>query len=190
MDVMFKNPSNWKVILTGLVSGLIIYTVALDFTNPVHPDWNLFEQEELPTATEMYGAKAAILAMAGAATLFIGFIPTRRSNRSRRIDLLIQVSGAIAVALTGWFWLLSATDGHPGPYLVAIVPSMAVFVLTLIVFVVLRLAEDRDEEQVQETGSAKLTWGSVVMLLVMLLVVALSFASIIGAVVFLPKWLF
>ena len=177
-------------MLTGLVGGFIIYTVILDFTDPVVPDWNLFREEELPSATETHSIKAAMLAMAGAATLFISLIPVSNSNRGTTIDLLVRVMGAIAVVLTGWFWLLSATNGNPGPYLVAIVPSMAIFVLAFIVMIILRLAGDLDERQLKETGTAKPTKETFIMGLVMTLVLVLAFALIFGALVFLPKWLF
>ncbi len=183
---MIRNPSYWKRILILLVTGLIIFTVTIDFTDTGYPDWNLFQQSELPSATEVYGAKAAILAMAAAATLFIGFIPVNSSNRGTRVDLYVQVVGAIAVGLTGWFWLLSATNGNPGPYLVAIVPSMAVFVLAVGIFLGLRIAHGLDERQVNETGKTKLIWDIVKLGLVFLL----AFALIIGAIAFVPKWLF
>ena len=131
-----------------------------------------------------------MLAMAGAATLFISLIPVSNSNRGTTIDLLVRVMGAIAVVLTGWFWLLSATNGNPGPYLVVIVPSMAIFVLAFIVMIILRLAGDLDERQLKETGTAKPTKETFIMGLVMTLVLVLAFALIFGALVFLPKWLF
>ncbi len=183
---MFRNPSNWKYMLTSLVGCFIVYTVILDFTNPVHPDWNLFRRDELPSDTEVHGIKAAMLAMAGAATLFIGFIPVGNNHRSRRGDLSLQIVGALAVGLTGWFWLLSATNGEPGPYLAAIVPSMGVFAVVFISSVIFKLVYDRDETQLKETGSTKLTWKTVILGLILLF----AFALIIGAIVFIPKWLF
>ena len=184
--MVFRNPSNLKIALTVLVSGFILYTVFLDFTDPSAPNWNLFHEEELPSAIESYGAKAAMLAMAGAATLFISLIPIGSSRRSRGIDLSVQIVGAIAVGCTGWFWLLSATNGNPGPYLAAIVPSMAVFAVVFTANIIMRLAYDLDERQIEETGRAKLTWKSVILGLVFLL----AFALMIVVIVFIPIWLF
>lgn len=184
--MVFRNPSNLKLALTFLVSGFIIYTVVLDFTEPVAPNWNLFREEELPSATESYGAKAAMLAMAGAATLFISLIPTGSSRRNRKIDLYVQTVGAIAVGCTGWFWLLSATNGNLGPYLAAIVPSMTVLAVIFTASITMRLADDLDERQIEETGRAKLTWKGVILGLVFLI----AFALMIVINAFVPMWLF
>ena len=183
---MLKSPSNWKLILASLVGCLIIYTIVLDFTDPLHPDWNLFQNEELLSTSSMYGAKAAILAMAAAATLFIGFIPIGSSSRGKTIDLVVGVVGAVAAISTGWFWLLSATDGKPAPYLLAIVPTMGVFLLVLIISIVLRLAEDLDKRGQEETDKRWLTWEGVILLLA----VPLALALIIGAMVLIPRWFF
>ena len=68
---MFKSRWDWKLILAGLAFNTIVITVLIDFTSPSLPEWSRFGQDELPTTIEMYGAKAAILALVGATTLFI-----------------------------------------------------------------------------------------------------------------------
>ena len=182
----FRNPSNWKLLLTGFVGGFILYTVLLDFTDPLVQNWNIFREEEKPTTTQSYGAKAAMLAMAGAATLFTSLIPIGTSPRSRRIDLGVQIVGAIAVTSTGWYWLLNATDGNPGPYLAAIVPSMAVFVLAFGAFLGLRIAGELDQKRIEESGKATLTWD----VAILGLAIAVAYALIVGIVFYLPGWLF
>ncbi len=174
-----------KLLLAGFVAIFIAFVITLDFTDPIIPSWNTFHQDELPSTTEMNGAKAAILAMVGAATLFIGFIPSRRST-DRRIDMLLRVVGAAAVGATGWFWLLSATDGKFGPYLIAVVPSMALVTCVLILNVSLSLAYNQDEKQIKNTGKAKLTWHTVILGIIMILALTLIFS----AMIFLPRWIF
>ena len=182
---MLQNSAYWKLWLTGLVAVFITFIITLDFTDPIHPAWNTFNPDELPSTTEMNGAKAAILAMAGAATLFIGFIPSR-GNNSRRIDVLVRIVGAAAVGATGWFWLLSATGGNFRPYLFAVVPTLLLVTIILTFNIVLGRALEMDERQIKNTGKAKLTWNTAILAIVMLL----AFASVISAMVFLPQWLF
>ena len=183
---MFKSRWQWKLILAGLAFNTMVVIVLIDFTNPSRPQWSRFGQDELPTTIEMYGAKAAILAMVGAATLFVAFIPTDGSRRSRIVDLLVRIVGAIAVATTGWFWLLSATNGNPSPYIIAVVPATLIFVFGLATTSVIRYAYKLDTEQLKETGRAKLGWETVIMVLVVLLVFVLT----LGTIAYLPSWLF
>ena len=183
---MFKSRWDWKLILAGLAFNTIVITVLIDFTSPSLPEWSRFGQDELPTTIEMYGAKAAILALVGATTLFIAFIPIGSSRRSGIVDLLVRIVGAIAVGLAGWFWLLSATNGNPSPYFIVIVPATLLFVFGLATTSVLRHAYDLDTKQSQETSGAKLGWQTVIMVLVLLLVSVLT----LGTIIYLPNWLF
>ena len=183
---MFKSRWHWKLILAGVAFNTIAVIVLIDFTSPSRPEWSLFGQDELPTTIEMYGAKAAILAIVGAATLFIAFIPTDNSRASRIVDLLVRIVGAVAVVTTGWFWLLSATNGSPTPYIVAIVPASLLFVFGLATTSVLRYAYTLDTKQMKKTGRAKLGWETVIMTLILLLVFVLTF----GTIAYLPSRLF
>ena len=183
---MFKSRWHWKLILAGVALNTIAVIVRIDFTSPSRPEWSLFGQDELPTTIEMYGAKAAILAIVGAATLFIAFIPTDNSRVSRIVDLLVRIVGAVAVATMGWFWLLSVTNGSPTPYIVAIVPASLLFVLGFAITSVIRYAYSLDTKQKKETGRAKLGWETVIMALVLLLVFVLT----LGTIAYLPSWLF
>ena len=80
---MFRDSSTWKLGLTYLVFSLVGFLIVLDFTDPTVPNWNIFKT--IPSPTEVYGAKAALLAMAGAAFLFIGLMPTNPSKSGRRL---------------------------------------------------------------------------------------------------------
>ena len=75
---MFRDSSTWKLGLTYLVFSLVVFLIVLDFTDPTVPNWNIFKT--IPSPNEVYGAKAALLAMAGAVFLFIGLMPTNPSN--------------------------------------------------------------------------------------------------------------
>ena len=113
------NLSNLKFLLGLLVLMIAITTVAIDFRD-VSPDWDLFS--ESPSSVESYGAKAAILALLGAAAVFIGFIPSGSSGMAKGADILVRLTGALMLAMTGLFWLLNATGGRPGPYLFCLRP--------------------------------------------------------------------
>ena len=183
---VFRKPSNWKLLFAGLALSTVIATVLIDFTSPSRPEWSFFDQEELPSDTEAHGAKAAILAMVGAAVLVVGFIQIGSSSRSKKIDLLVQGVGAVAVGFTGWFWLLSATNGNPTPYLIAIVPSSLLYVFAFGVGMSFRYASHLDERQERETGRARLGWEIVVVVLLVLLVSLLT----LGTILYLPSLLF
>ena len=78
---ILKYRVNWKLWLLSMVLSLLVFTVSLDFADPIIPAWNLFPDARPPTATETYGVKAAMLAIEGAAALFIGLIPTGTERR-------------------------------------------------------------------------------------------------------------
>ena len=121
-----RNLSNWKLLLALLVLMSTIVTAGIDFRNVGYPDWDLFR--ESPSLVESYGAKAAILALLGAAAMFIGFIPSGSSRKAKRADLVVRLTGALALAMTGLYWLLNATEGRPGPYLIAYIPTVVIYV--------------------------------------------------------------
>ncbi len=118
--------------------------------------------------------------------MFIGFIPSGNSKYSKRVDLVVRFVGALALGMTGLYWLLNATEGHPGPYLVAYVPTVVIFVCVISVLITLRYASDRDEGQIQEEGRTTLPWDILVpsALVVIMLTVGLL------AVIYLPEILF
>ena len=126
---------------------------------------------ELPPA-KAYGAKAALMALAGAATLFIGLIPARDS-RDNRIDLIARAVGAFSVGTAGWFWLLSATEGRPGPYLLIMVPTAAVYAAAVALNLVFGYAVAHDKMHMQEKGYTKLSWSLLALTLGIILAVSL-----------------
>ena len=179
-----RNPSNWKLMLGLLVLMITIATAGIDFPDVDYPEWDLFS--ESPSSVESYGAKAAILAMLGAAAMFIGFIPSGNSKYAKRADLVVRFVGALALGMTGLYWLLNATEGHPGPYLVAYVPTVVIYVCAISVFIALRYASDRDERQIQDEGRATLSWDILVPSALVMIMLTLGLL----AVIYLPEILF
>ena len=182
---MFKALSNWKLTLTHVVFVTVLAIVAVDFDDLIIPEWSLFQESELSSSTEGNGAKAALLAMAGAATLFIALIPTKTDRRARLADLWLGSVGALATGSTGWFWLLSATEGDPGPYLLAIIPLLTLYLIIVFVSLCLNHAERQDKEW-NEAGRPKLTLGFLVSPIVLLCGMTLA----VVVAVFLPRWVF
>ena len=173
---MFRDSSTWKLGLTYLVFSLVVFLIVLDFTDPTVPNWNIFKT--IPSPTEVYGAKAAFL--------FIGLMPTNPSKSGRRLDAGVKILGAVTVSLTGWFWLLSATNGQVGPYLAAVIPTIALCLIFTLVSIVMGYARSVDEEQIREDGRAKLKPGAIGL---GISVVGLA-AVIMYLLVNVPRWLF
>ena len=183
---MFKSRAYWKLTLIAFVSVLVFMTIVIDFNDPPYPEWSLLKEGDPLPPANVNGAKAAILALAGAVTLFIGLIPTGNSSSSNAIDLMVKLIGAASAGAAGWFWLLSATEGRPGPYLLVMVPTMGLMVFLMVFNGVGRYATIHDEKQIREEGYAKLNWAILAMALGALAVGAL----IVGAIVYLPGMLF
>lgn len=181
---MFRSPVTWKLLLANTVFTIVLAIVVVDFNDLINPEWSLFQDTDLPTQTEIYGAKAALLAMAAATTLFVGLIPAG-SNGGRTVNVWVGLVGGLAAGATGWFWLLNATEGEPRPYLVAIVPSIAIYMTAVVLGVVMRYANIKDTRQIRETGRATLTLGSIVLGLVTIF----AFALIFGLIFLLPRWI-
>ena len=115
-----------KLLLLAFVLGVIIAVVFVDFNNPEIGELGSLREFSLSQA---HGAKAAMLALGAAAALFIGYIPGDSSKATRTLDMLVTLVGALAAGFAGWFWLLSETDNRPGPYLLAVVPTIAVMTI-------------------------------------------------------------
>ena len=181
---MFRNPSTWKLYLTYLVTSLVLFLTVLDFIDPTVPNWNIFDT--IPSTTEAYGAKAALLAMAGGALLFIGLMPVHPSKFGRRLDLGVKIAGSLTVSITGWFWLLSATNGHVGPYLAAIIPTIALCLIFTICAIAFSYAQSVDNEQIREHGRARIRIDAIGL---GILVVGIA-AIVMYLLVNVPGWLF
>lgn len=170
---------NQKLWLLFLISALIGYTVMLDFTDPITATWHLFPDADQPSPTEAYGVKAAMLAMEGAAVLFIALIPAGTSRSARIADRWGRLAGVVAAGLTGWFWFLDATDGDYAPYLVAVVPSMIMCVLFVGLSTALSVASNIDQRLKQEHGGPRWGWEGVALIAVTLAVFLIAFAALI-----------
>lgn len=137
---------NWKYVLTAAVFGIVLLTIATDYTKFANES---LSDGESATSTEAFNVKAAMLALAGAATLFIRLIPSIASRAHNFLILWLNAVGALAALSTGWFWLLGATGGRPGPYLIAVLPTMGIFAGVVIVSMLLR--RDTSESKVSLT---------------------------------------
>ncbi len=176
----------WKLGLASLVLFLTLWIILADFSKPVDPEWNLLQGTRFSPSSKEDGAKAALLAMCGAATLFISFMPQEKGPSGRILDTYVRAVGAIAVGGTGWYWLSSETDGQPGLYLLALVPILVIYACGSIVMTMLIFSSRKDNQLIRETGSSKLTWGDAVRPIATVLVVLGLFVS----TVYIPRWFF
>ena len=183
---MLSNPSHLKLWLTFLMGWIILAIIIFDFADPIYPDWSRFQQTDFPTPIEVYGAKAALLAVAGAAMLFIALIPVDTSPRSKIINLLARLVGILAATSTGWFWLLNATNGRPTPYLIVFIPFLGLILIAMMIALAFWYTDEMDEKQLRETGTAKLKWKGVLITLASTFALVLVFFGI----AYLPGWLF
>ena len=160
------NSRSPKLYLWMVVVGLLTATVFADFYTPLFAGWEAPLVESGLTSAQVYGAKAAILAVLGAASLLLQFSPTTLSRPTFSIASVTSVTTAVAALLTGWFWLLSATAGNPSPFLIALVPSVGWTSIGIIIglFVGEALKADRKNPHKLEIRIALLGVGSVVMI--------------------------
>lgn len=80
-----------------------------------------------------YHVQAPMMAMLGAATLFVGLM---RSGITK-LDKSVNILGIVLVLSTGTFWLLDATDGDIGPYFVFLVLSVPIIVTPMLSGIIL-----------------------------------------------------
>ena len=117
--------------------------------------------------------------------LFVSLMPVGTSDRERHINLWAAVIGAYLAIMAGWFWLLSATDGTPVPYLVVVAPFALTMLAALLVLLGLQYVGSIDARQIREKGKATLTWKSVVLIILTLGLVIFGPLFVIIAV---PRW--
>ena len=171
----------WKLVLTAFLFLLAFLTILVDFNDPPVPEWSRFEEGVPLPSANADGAKAALLAMLGAATLFIGLIPTKDN---REVELATRIVGAGSVAAAGWFWLLSATEGRPGNYLLVMVPVMFLLAGLMAISLISGVVQSYGEKAIQGNSTLRLPWR-----LLSLVAMALIAAVTIFALFFLPGWL-
>ena len=125
-DNMFKNTSyNLKLFLWAVISGLVTATITANLGIPIFPGWEAPLVESGMTSNQLYGAKAATLAVLGAASLSLALISIPSIRPILRTDFLVGVTSAVSAFSAGWFWLLGETEGNPVPFLIALVPALA-----------------------------------------------------------------
>ena len=183
---MLSNRSYLKFWLTLLTGSIIFAIIIIDFADPFYYKWSRFQQTDFPTPIEVYGAKAALLAVAGAAILFIALIPVDTSPRSKMINLLAGLVGILAATSTGWFWLLNASNGKPTPYLIAFIPFIGLILVAMMISMAFWYTDEMDEKQLRETGTAKLKWKGVIIAFTSTLALAL----VLFGIAYLPDRLF
>ena len=172
--------------MVGFVAGLVCATIAIDFNNPAFPEWSLFEKDQTLPPGNAHGAKAAMLALLATVTLFIGIVPSEDSRLNKQVSLSNRVLGIISTGVAGWYWLLSTTEGNPGPYLLVMVPTSGILVAIVMSNFILGYAVAYDERQMKEKGYTKVNWAIVIPGLAVITAAAIF----IFIIAYLPDWVF
>ena len=133
----------------------MLRTVVVDYAGVSNSDWNFFQEDAFQSSSDIYNAMAAIMAVCAGLMLFVSLIRTDSHRWNDRVNLGVRIVGFIAVLLSGAFWLLSASNGDPTPYILAMVPIVALLLYGLAMGLVLMRAYQHDEQMVRKTGRAK-----------------------------------
>ncbi len=129
-----------------VITGLAIAVATANVEVPLIDGWNLPLKESGLQYDQIYGAKAATLAVLSAMSLFVALIPHHPQNVGV-IDRLAGVTSAGAGLFAGWFWLLGETLGNPVPFLIAIVPATFYVSIGMLCSFAARRAVDIDRQQ-------------------------------------------
>lgn len=145
--------SNNLHFLGAAIFGLTLTTIVVSPERPIFPGWSIpLANSSLPTS-DIYSAKAALLAILGACslTLTLKYAPS-----NERTHTPMQGTTALAALGAGWFWLKSATGDHLDAFLIAIAPS-AIWVVLLVLTANL-LIETRKAQERQQGRIGKRLW--------------------------------
>ena len=129
--------------LWSAIAGVVIATITANLRNPIVPGWEIPLTEAALLPAQLYSAKAATLAVLAAGALAISL--WSGDKPTRRISFVSAITSVVAAGAAGWFWLLSATDGNPVPFLIALVPAAGLMYMILAISMVMREAEKADE---------------------------------------------
>ena len=148
--LVFRRPTHAGVsfqarrFLWTAIAGLVVATIIANLRNPIVPGWEIPLSEAGLRPDQLYSAKAATLAVLGAGALALSHWSA--DKRTWRISFVSAVTSVVAAGAAGWFWLLSATDGNPVPFLIALVPAMGWAFIIFAVSTLLTEAEKADEQ--------------------------------------------
>ena len=183
---MLRDRLLWKFLFLQLFVAMFLGVLAVDLENPTEPAWNVLLNSIRPTLSQQYGAKAAVLAIVGAGIVFVGLIPGRSNKLSKTIDLVVKIAGSFSVMVIGWFWLLGETDGRPGPYLVAFIPTVGTLMVVMLVLFPFNLPSSKSIQQGETGKETSSDLGPFVFGIVAILLGIAFFYALI----FVPRWLF
>ena len=101
-----------------------------------------------------YGVKAALLALAAAATLLIDILPRNEGRNGTLATFFTRFGGAMLAFLASWNWILSETGGDPFPFLWPAIVMIIVLLMGLTVGMVVTLiatpSKDINQERMEE----------------------------------------
>lgn len=152
---MFRDTNDLKRILWIVITGMVIATIIANLRVPIFPGWQIPLERSDITPDQLYGAKAATLAVLGAVSLFLALVSNPLSKPALRVDFFIGVTTAVSALAAGWFWLLGETGGNPVPFLIALVPSLAYMGMLLAIVELFRVAIRMDSRAIRERVAAR-----------------------------------
>ena len=154
---MFDNRWDLKWYFTVVVFALALAVIFNDFDEFVSPSWLGLPEDFDPPSGPLHGVKADLLAMCAGAMLFVSMIPIGSSRSSKLVDKIAQSLGGFLALGTGWYWLLSESDGDPRRYLIAYLPMAVLMTIAFTVNVLVGSASVSQEQREQSEPSWRLT---------------------------------
>ena len=149
------NTIDFRRFLRIAIAGLVIATVVANLRIPIFSGWEIPLERSDIISSQLYGAKAATLAILGAVALLSGLVFSS-PNEPARINFSTSIIIVAATLAAGWFWLLGETDGNPVPFLIALVPAIVWMAGLVAVMELVRIAERMDRRKIEESGASRL----------------------------------
>ena len=137
-------------VLWSVIAGLVVATIIANLRNPIVPGWEIPLAEAALLPPQLYSAKAATLAVLGAGALAVSLWSADKPTW--RISFVSAITSVVAAGAAGWFWLLSATDGNPVPFLIALVPAVGLAFILIGVSTLMTEAQKADEQTPYKLG--------------------------------------
>ena len=174
------NTSVLRRYLWIAITGLVVTTIVANLRIPIFSGWEIPLERSAITSSQLYGAKAATLAILGAMALLSGLVFSS-PNGPARINFFTGITTVAATLAAGWFWLLGETDGNPVPFLIALIPAIVWMAGFIAVMELVGIAERIDRRNIKELGTSRLD--------LRFMLATFGFFAVSAGVIYMMIWL-